>query len=298
MKCFVVFAALAVIGFISSSPADDAAAITSDASAYGTYFKTIENAAVDIIVASYDKDITKYISMVTSLKSLLETKMSTFGSPGQQYWLGLKGKIDTRTNLTNVWGTTQIKAQTGPYLTAYSQLVVDPMVKSLKDIAKTVANSSTANLKATCYDNNMNMYYSSSMSLLPFQVGWTIDPSIQVLTVINSNLQMVANAPNMQMYQSCMSSPTTTVPDQACFLGLYEANESNLLDACTYYQGNATAGWNDSLKKSLFNRGMNWGWGMPQQPGMQRNQLTISTYIGTVNSCIASQAPPPPVGPM
>jgi len=293
MKCFVVIAALAVIGFVSSSPADDAAAIKSEASALGTYFKTLEKAAVDIIATSYDKEITKYNDMVTSLKSFLETRLSLFGTAGQQYWLGIKSKIDSLTSLTNVWGTTQIKAQTGPYLTAYTQTVVNPIVQSLNDIAKNVSKSKNANLKATCYDNNMISYYSSSLSQPAYQVGWTMDPSIQVLNMITMNLQMVADAPNMQSYQSCMSSPASMFPDQTCVLDLYEANEANLFAAFTYYQGNATAGWNDSLNKTLSNRGMNWGWGMPQQPGMPMNQLMISSNIDMVNMCIAS--PPPPM---
>lgn len=125
----------------------------------------MKKAVIDFIDASYIKEITKYTENVIIFANTIKSRLSFPGDAGKKYWKGLKVKIDARSNLTNVWGTTQIKAETDQYLADYSQIAVNPMVSSLKAIARTVAKNTTANLM-TCYVKYINSYIPCSLPSL------------------------------------------------------------------------------------------------------------------------------------
>jgi len=292
MKCFVVFAALAVIGFVSGTPAQDGARIKSDAAALGNFYNTQEKASVENTFASYVKELTRYKSNLVTFMNLMETKMDFLETPGKQYWLGLLDKINPLIDLTNLWGNTQIRAKTNAYLAQYKQQAVNPTVSSLNDIATKVSKNTTANL-VSCYDNNKYMY-ASNLDMTADNVRMNSGDMYnyqltQVLDMLNTNLDQVNDAPNMAIYDCSVQGAMYIQYNETCVLQKYIDNEPALLAAYSAYRDGAIAGWAASLDQSLQYRQMNW----------QMGPMMMSSYIDMINQCMRDWTPPmPPMPPM
>jgi len=287
MKCFEVFAALAVIGFVSATPAQDGARIKSDATAFGAFFNAQEKASVEITVASYIKELTRYEANLKTFTNLMETKMDLLGTSAQQYWLGLADKINPLIDLTNLWSSTQIKAKTNAYLAQYRQQAVNPLVSSLNAIATKVSKNTTANL-ISCYDNNKYMF-SFNLDMVADQTRMNSGDMYNyqltsVLEMLNQNLDQVNDAPNMAVYDCTVQGATNMQYDDACVLAKYVANEQALLAAYSAYRNGAIAGWALSLDQSLQYREMNW----------QMTTMNMSPYIDMINQCMKDWTPPMP----
>jgi len=287
MKCLVVFVALAFVGFISADRVQDSEEIKGDGSTIGAFLTTQEQASIDVFVASYIEEITRYNSYVTSYMSYLGTSLNLISTPAKQYWIGLQAQLEPLLDLTGLWSGSNIKQKTNAYLAQYKKNLVNPIVSAFNSIAKQVAKNNTFPL-GDCYNQNKYMYSQSLQMVAQNSRMNSMDPyssmTSQTLQMAGQNVDQALQGPTMNQWNCQIQNSNNMQLNATCLLQQYTDAEAAILAAFGTFRTNVIAGWGSNIDMSLGYRTQNF----------QMYTSTMSSTTDMVSQCMTNWMPTPP----